>query len=83
MNDSIQASYYYKVVKTLFNSDVNRVVVIFQRPDDTYGFDESGFRDEEQCWFPCGQYSESFIDSLETALKEVRGRVAWLSNNKV
>jgi hypothetical protein len=84
IHDEIQAFYYHSVIKALPNTNMSRVVVIFQRSDSSFGFEEMKFDKEEQCWIPCGRYSEAFISNLETALKEARDRVSWLceSENK-
>ena len=69
-----------EIKKTLVNSDGTRKVEVFQRVDNTFGFEELKFGQEEQAWFPVGKYSTAIIDSLESAIKEAKGRVAWLSN---
>ena len=53
---------------------------MFQRADGTFGFEELKFWHEEQAWLPEGKYSIAIIDSLERAIKEAKGRVAWLSH---
>jgi hypothetical protein len=68
------------VKKTLVNSDGTRKVEVFQRVDNTFGFDELKSGQEEQAWFPVGKYSIAVIDSLESAIKEAKGRIAWLSD---
>ena len=68
------------IKKTFINSDGTRKVEVFQRPDDTFGFEELKFWQEEQAWVPHGKYSIAIIDSLERAIKEAKGRVEWLSH---
>jgi hypothetical protein len=53
---------------------------VFQRADNTFGFEELKFRKEEKAWLPVGKYSIAIVDSLEHAIKEAKGRVAWLSH---
>lgn len=64
---------------TFLKSDGTRKVEVFQRTDNTFGFEELKFGEQEKAWFPVGKYSFAFIDSLESAVKEAKGRVAWLS----
>jgi hypothetical protein len=66
--------------KTFLKADQTRKVEVFQRADDTFGFEELVFGQEENVWFPAGKYSIAIIDSLEGAIKEAKGRVAWLSH---
>jgi hypothetical protein len=68
------------IKKTLVNADGTRKVEVFQRDDNTFGFEELKFGQEEQAWFPVGKYSFAIIDSLESAIKEAKERVAWLSD---
>jgi hypothetical protein len=70
----------HETKKTFLNSDGTRKVEVFQRPDNTFGFEELKFWQEEQAWLPIGKYSIAIIDSLECAIKEAKGRVAWLSH---
>ncbi|HEY8186795.1 MAG TPA: hypothetical protein VIF64_12025 [Pyrinomonadaceae bacterium] len=51
---------------------------MFERADNTFGFEELEFWQEEQAWLPVGKYSIAIIDSLEHAIKEAKGRVVWL-----
>ena len=66
--------------KTFLSSDKTRKVEVFQRADNTFGFEEFTFGQEEQAWFPVGSYSIAVIVSLERAIKEAMERVAWLSD---
>jgi hypothetical protein len=70
----------HAIKKTFLNSDGTRKVEVFQRHDSTFGFEELKFGQEEQAWFPVGKYSIAIVDSLEHAIKEAKGRVAWLSH---
>jgi hypothetical protein len=70
------------IKKTYVKSDGSRKVEIFQREDKTFGFEESEFGHEENAWFPIGRYSVAIIDSLDNAIKEANGRVAWLANSE-
>lgn len=53
---------------------------MFQRADNTFGFEELKFGQEEQAWFLVGKYSIAIVDSLDHAINEAKGRVAWLSH---
>ena len=66
--------------KTFLKADETRKVEVFQRADNTFGFEELAFGQEENAWFPAGKYSIAIIDSLEGAIKEAKQRVAWLSH---
>ncbi len=68
-----------KVVQTLFNAEQTRQVVIFQRTDGSFGFEELRFGSDEHVWFPCGCYSVSFTDKMEAAVREAKTRVKWLA----
>ena len=66
------------VKKTFMKADGMRKVEIFQRTDHTFGFAELQFGQEERAWFPVGKYSTAVIDSLDGAINEAKGRIAWL-----
>ena len=67
------------VVQTFTSVDSARRVHIFQRTRDaTFGFEESRWDAEEQCWIPIGPQVDSFTDTLARAITEARGRVRWL-----
>lgn len=70
----------HAIRKTFLNSDRTRKVEVSQRADNTFGFEELKFGQEEQAWFPVGKYSIAIIDSLDHAINEAKGRVAWLSH---
>ena len=59
-------------VEAFYNETRNRRVTGFQRDDGTYGllWEEYSSDPYEQCWVIVGRRSESFIDTLETALRE-------------
>jgi hypothetical protein len=67
-----------KTIQTIYNDSRKRRVIIFQRGDGSFGFDEEHFADEplEMAWLPAGY--DSHCDTAERALLEARGRVAWL-----
>lgn len=67
-----------ETVKTITHPDGTRRVELFRRADGTYGFEESVWAEDEQCWIPVGGYVMSITDSLESAEREARGRVRWL-----
>ena len=67
--------------KTFVKSDGTRKVVIFQREDKTFGFEEFKFGPEENSWFPVGKYSLAMIDSLEKTIMEAQGRIQWLAQS--
>ena len=67
------------VRETFTKLDGSRKAEIFERPDGTFGFDELAFGIDEDTWFPVGEYSVAIVDSLEHAISEAKGRIAWLS----
>lgn len=70
------------VVKAMPSPDGARRVLIVQRPNGLYGFEEEYFSDEprEQCWLRGGQYPFSLCDTPQTAEREARGRIDWLKD---
>ena len=69
-----------KPVQTIYDDSKKRRVVIFQRDDGSFGFEEQRFSDEplEMAWIPFGR-RDCHCDTVERALVEVRGRIDWLS----
>ena len=72
-----------KLVETIYDTTQFRRACVFRRDDGTFGFYEEHFSDDEyeRCWVPRWPNTESFCDSLETVLREVRGRVSWLTSS--
>ncbi|MBW3622912.1 MAG: hypothetical protein KY468_05815 [Armatimonadetes bacterium] len=71
-----------QIVQTIYDDPGERRVIIFQRNDGTFGFDEEHLSNEDSglFWFPSyeGWHTICFADTLETVLREVYGRVRWL-----
>ena len=67
------------VRKTFTKLDGSRKAQIFERADGTFGFEELAFAVDEAVWFPFGKYSMAVIDSMDHAISEAMGRIAWLS----
>jgi hypothetical protein len=63
----------HRIKKTFLKSDGTRKVEVFQRADNTFGFEELKFWQEEQAWIRVGKYSIAISDSLERAIKEAKG----------
>jgi hypothetical protein len=53
-------------------------VVIFKRDNETFGFDEWKFSDEEDSWLLCKKQTETVVSTYEDALREAVDRVAWI-----
>ena len=70
------------IQKTFTDSDGTRKVEIFQRDDNTLGFEEMKFGRDENAWYPVSKYSHAIVDSLDRAIKEATERVVWLSVKK-
>ena len=71
-----------KTIQTIYDESKKRRVIIFQRDDGTFGFNEEKFSDEplEKTWIPIDRRN-SQCDTLEQVLTEIRGRVDWLPEN--
>ena len=69
------------IKETFTNSDGTRKVEIFQRENQTFGFEEFEFGSEENSWYPIGRYSLAIINSLDNAIREAESRVSWLRNH--
>ncbi|MFZ6183680.1 hypothetical protein [Nannocystis pusilla] len=69
------------VLRAFTHPDGKRRVLLVEHGPGRFGFDEERLSDvpEEQCWIPFGRYAFNICDSLETAEREARGRVEWLS----
>lgn len=71
-----------EVVEVLYALERDAMVEVFRRDDGTFGFSEWRFWRDELLWSPRGGLSEAVLDSLETALREAKGRVEWLAAEK-
>ena len=63
------------------NSDHDRCVDLFSRPDGTYGYEE--FRrdiEDRGEWTPVSYYSGSIYPSRKSALEAAMQSVAWLED---
>ncbi|HEY9384917.1 MAG TPA: hypothetical protein VIP80_15515 [Gemmatimonadales bacterium] len=65
-------------VKTLFNRDRLKKVVLVRRQDGAFSFAEWHFLAEEGAWAPVGHRPTTICDSLDRAEAEARGRIEWL-----
>lgn len=71
----------WTIWETIYDAAQKRRVVLFRRDDGTFGFQEERFSSDplEQCWLPfVERRSECRCDSLESAMREARGRIDWL-----
>jgi len=66
-----------KIVQTIFSADKMRKVQFVQNHDGTYGFTSLKLG-EEECWYPCGRYSQCHAATLDLAVREAEGRIRWL-----
>lgn len=71
-------------LQVLYDSTKKRRIVIFQRPNGSYGFEEQRFSGDalEMAWIPQGKHATSVCASVELALAEARGRVAWMAERE-
>ncbi len=70
-------------VKSIYSSDRLRKVIIFERDEGAFGFQSWYFSKDplEMTWIPDGPVTEPICDSAETAEREARGRVWWMSES--
>jgi hypothetical protein len=63
-------------IHTIYDDTKKRRVIVFQRDNGSFGFEEQRFSNEplEMAWIPFGRYSLSLCDTSERALAEARGR---------
>jgi hypothetical protein len=71
-----------KNIREIYSQDRMQRVLIVERENGAFGFEEEYFGQGpmEMCWCRYGQSPFSICDSPETALKEARGRIAWLGS---
>ena len=67
------------VLRSIENSEHDRCVDLFRRPDGSFGFDEFR-RDVEDAgaWTPVAYYSGAAYSSMDDALSAAVEAVAWL-----
>jgi hypothetical protein len=56
----------------------NRRVIIFQRRDGTFDFQEERFWEDENSWAPLKKETATVTDTLDRVLEEVKGRIDWV-----
>jgi len=71
-----------KTIQTIYSDCRKRRVIIFQREDGSFGFDEEHFSEEplEVAWLQAGY--DSHCDTAERAMVEAHGRVGWLAEGR-
>lgn len=64
----------------IYNADRTRRVVFERNADGSIGFREDVWSNDryEHCWIP-SRWPDSHCDTMETAMREARGRLSWLS----
>ena len=69
-----------QTVREIEDITQKRKVIFYRRPDGTYFFEEWYFSEEplEMSWIPRPLAGIGIYDSIETALREAKGRIAWL-----
>ena len=70
-----------KVLRSINAPDAARCVDIFQRPDDTFGFEEFR-RDVEDPggWFAIGGHGNRSFTTAEDAFEQARTALSWLKD---
>tara|TARA_B100000965_G_C19462316_1_gene700288 strand:- start:185 stop:415 length:231 start_codon:yes stop_codon:yes gene_type:complete len=72
----------YFVIRSINNSDESLCVDLFQRKDNSFGFEEFR-RDKEnnEGWYKIGVYGNRVFLTEEEAYKNARKNIVWLNNN--
>ena len=70
------------VIRSINNSDESLCVDLFQRKDNSFGFEEFR-RDKEnnEGWYKIGSYENRVFLTEEEAYKNARKNIVWLNNN--
>jgi hypothetical protein len=69
--------------RTIYDKSGTRRVRIFQESIGFYSFVEETFSPDqmENCWLPiASRRSKPICDSIDTALREAKQRIAWLAD---
>ena len=71
------------VVRSINNSDESRCVDIFQREDNSFGFEEYR-RDSEtnEGWYKVGFFGDSIFSSEDETYKNAFKNVFWLNEKR-
>jgi hypothetical protein len=74
-----------KIIQTILFDDRKRRVVVFQRDDGSFGFDEQHYAEDplESPWLPTGDFAAARFDSAARALIEARKHVPWLAEARI
>ena len=70
------------VIRSINNSDESLCVDLFQRKDNSFGFEEFR-RDKENNagWYKIGIYGSRVFLTEEEAYKNARKKIVWLNND--
>jgi hypothetical protein len=73
------------IIQTIVFDDQKRRVVVFQRDDGSFGFEEQRYLVNalEKAWLPAGEHSDTRFDTAERALLEARRHVPWLAEARI
>lgn len=67
------------VIRSIQNSQGDRCVDIFRRPDATYGFEEWRRDPEDAGWRRIGHFGHAIYHGEHEALAKARAAIGWLS----
>lgn len=71
-----------KVLRSIETPGGDRCVDLFQRPDETFGFEEYRREIEDgRGWQPIGFYAERSFESEKAAMDDALRTVPWLNDN--
>ena len=74
-----------KIIQTIAFDDQKRRVVVFQRDDGSFGFDEQHASDNpsKSEWVPVGDHAATRFDAAASALIAARRHVPWLAEVRI
>ena len=72
--------------RVIYDLDNKRRVLILRSANGSYSFVEECFSEDpyEQCWIPVTKgRSIPICDSIDTVLREAKGRIDWFSESAI
>ncbi len=69
-----------KIVKTIYSIDKKNKIDFIQKSNGTFYFEEEHFSEDplEMYWITVYAQFQTICDSLDTAIREAKGRISWL-----
>lgn len=71
-------------VQEIYSQDKKHRVVILERADGTFFYEEEHFskQETELCWIPKKRQTIGFYETYETALREAIANIGWLRDQR-